>query len=216
MNCLFKINKVGFICQVHALMQIQPFIAFAAFHHVFLSAQGSIADFRNKSYSCLTPSLWATSNESRSLVYPDGSRHSVRIPYPAWASARIVGDIAYILLTEAMGYNAVLHELDTILDQDVVIYAAGCKDLFCNKYDVWNPEIHLTLETSNMGASRLLSLPTDIRPVLLGLLSYDLFDQWYTWPQVVQAGIDSDSHLSLDYYRSYDSNLFDPSLFFDR
>lgn len=43
-----------------------------------------------------------------------------------------------------------------------------------------------------------------------------LVDQWYIWPQVVQNGIGSDSRLSLDYYRSYDANLFDPSPFFDQ
>ena len=153
--------------------------------------------------------------EPRSIIYSDGSVHPVKIPYPAWTSARVLGDIVHILISEVMGYNAVLLHVDTVFDQDIVGLAAGCQDVNCDQIDIENPEIHFTLETSNLGASRALVLPAELRPELLAVLSYDLFDQWYIWLDVVEAGLNSDSHVSLDYYRSYDAQIFSPHVFFD-
>jgi hypothetical protein len=154
----------------------------------------------------------------RVLKYPDGTSHPVRIPYPNWTSARIMGDIIYILLTEVMGYSAVLFETSALFDSHVVNYAAGCydpDDETCAERNFERPSVHFTLETWDRGYARALNIPLDVRPVLLSVLSYDLLDEWYLWRDVVDAGWNSTAHLSLDHYRSYDASVFAPHVFFD-
>jgi hypothetical protein len=177
---------------------------------------------KNYSDSCLSGLSNTNSSQfsgpARFLKYPDGTLHSVRIPYPGWTSARIMGDIVYILLTEVMGYSAVLIETPTIFDSHLVNFAAGCNnpdDETCAERDFERPIVHFTLETWDRGYKRNLAIPLDVRPVLLSVLSYDLIDEWYLWRDVVNAGWNSSAHLSLDHYRSYDASAFAPHAFFD-
>lgn len=159
-----------------------------------------------------------SSQSSRFLKYPDGTSHPVKIPYPNWTSARILGDIVYILLTEVMGYAAVLVETPSIFDSHMASYVAGCKDPDdenCVDRNFERPSMHFTLETWGRGYKRILNIPLEVRPVLLSVLSYDLVDEWYLWRDIVNAGYNSSAHLSLDYWRSYDASAFAPHLFFD-
>jgi hypothetical protein len=49
--------------------------------------------------------------------------------YANWASARIGGEISYILLSEVMGdYKAYLFDTDAIFSSHVINYAAGWRD----------------------------------------------------------------------------------------
>ena len=153
----------------------------------------------------------------RSLTYADNSSHPVLIPYPEWTSARILGDIAYILLTEIMNYSTLLFDTTTLFDEQVVNYVAGCfdpDDPQCVLRDPDHPQAHFTLESWSLGASRANGLPDAVRPFLLSVLDYDLFDSWYLWSDVVQAGWDQ-GHLTLDYYRGYNASVFKPHAFFD-
>ena len=82
----------------------------------------------NYSSVCLSKDLANTNYSRRYLVYPDQTLHSVRVPHPGWMSARVVGDIAYILLSEVMGYSTVLFDVGAIFSPHVVNYVAGCLD----------------------------------------------------------------------------------------
>ena len=130
----------------------------------------------------------------------------------------MLGDIVYILVSEIMGYSAVLYDTNTLFDEQIVSAAAGCQDaddLACKNRDFENPIVHFTIETWDRGHERATSLSESIRPVLLGIQSYDLEDEWYLWPDVLLAGFNSPSHLSLDYYRYYNASSFSPHVFFD-
>jgi hypothetical protein len=152
------------------------------------------------------------------LVYPDKSQHSVRLPYPSWTSSRVVANIAYILYLEVMRYSVVLVDTTTIFSEHPVNYAAGCldpDDPDCVQRNADNPTVHFTLETWSGGGNRAAILPQDVRPTLISVLDYSLVDEWYLWQDVIDDGLKSAAHLSLDYYRSYDSSNFKPHKFFE-
>ena len=153
------------------------------------------------------------------MTYPDGSQQPVRVPRPDWVSARVVGEIAYILLYEVMGYSTILFDTASIFSPHVVNYVAGCldpDDATCAARDPQNPKVHFTLESWLAGDQRAAALPEDIRPPLLSVSNYNLIDGWYIWRDVLDAGLASPQRLSLDYFRSYDASLgLRPHLFFD-
>jgi hypothetical protein len=152
------------------------------------------------------------------MTYPDGSFQPVRVPYQGWPSAHIIGNVAYILLKEVMGYSTVLFDTTTILSEQVVNYVAGCldpDDPLCAERDVQNPKVHFTLETWEGGQQRAINLPENIRPDLLSVLSYNLVDQWYIWLKEIDDGMKSHPPLVLDYYRSYYAKSFTPAVAFD-
>jgi hypothetical protein len=158
-------------------------------------------------------------SELHYLVYPDKSLHSVRLPYPSWTSAQVLANIAYILYHEVMNYSVVLVDTTTIFDEHVINYAAGCSDpddTKCVQRDAYNPTVHVTFETWSGGDIRAATLPEDVRPTLISVLDYDIVDEWYLWQDVVDDGLMSEDHLSLDYYRSYDANNFKPHKYFDQ
>ncbi len=152
----------------------------------------------------------------RTLKYPDGSLHPVKIPFASWASAQILGQIAHILLSEVMGYSVVLLENTGMDSGQPVRYAAGCIDILdptCSKYDVMAPQVHFTIESWPYGISVASALPPNIQPELLSVLSYNIFDANYLWASVVEDG--ATQKVSLDYYKSYDAARFQPHRFFD-
>jgi hypothetical protein len=170
---------------------------------------------RNCNTACLTN--LSDRHQRRLLTYPDNSSHPVRIPYPSWTSARILGDISCILLTEELNYSAILFDTTTLYDEHVVSYAAGCVDVDDNKCEQRNserPSVHFTLESWSGGAQRANGFADTFRPLLLSVLDYDLTDQWYLWSDVLESGW-SQGHLPLDYYRGYNATVFKPHLYFD-
>ena len=133
-------------------------------------------------------------------------------------SARVVGDIAYILLSEVLGYSTILFDTGAIFSPHVVNYVAGCldpDDSGCKMRDPESPQVHFTLETWMAGNQRAAALPENIRPPLLSVSDYNLVDGYYLWQQVLDDGLASKQRLSLDFFRSYDANLFKPHEFFD-
>jgi hypothetical protein len=177
---------------------------------------------RQQPTRCLSPKAGDNtlngSSKLNFLVYPDKSLHSVRIPYPGWTSARVVANIFYILYHEVMKYSVVLVDTTTIFSEHPVNYAAGCLDPDdgeCVERDPNNPIVHFTFETWSGGGNRAVTLPQDVRPTLISVLDYSLVDQWYLWQDIIDNGLQSEDHLSLDYYRSYDASNFKPHKFFD-
>ena len=57
----------------------------------------------------------------------NGTRVAVSVAYSKWASAMITAEIAYILLSEVMGYEAYLFDTDAIVSAHPVNYAAGTR-----------------------------------------------------------------------------------------
>ena len=170
----------------------------------------------NKSYDSLC--LIDKTGPLRKLHYQDGTFHPVRIPYSAWSSARILGDIVYILLSEIMGYSVVLYETNTLLDDEIVSATAGCFDVDtsdCVEHNNNDPLVHFTLETWQTGYQRGIDLPANVRPVLLGIQRYDLLDQLYIWPTVVESGLRAPEPLFLQFYRSYNASSYRPHVHFD-
>jgi hypothetical protein len=153
--------------------------------------------------------------QNRTLKYPDGSLHPVKIPFAVWVSAQILSQIAHILLSEVMGYQVELLENAGKDSGQPVRYAAGCDDAYdltCAKTDISHPKVHLTLETWPYGISVAASLPSDIQPELFNVLSYNTYLATYIWAAVVEAA--AAEKLSLDYYKGYDA-AFLPHRFFD-
>jgi serine/threonine protein kinase len=70
----------------------------------------------------------------------------------------------------------------------------------------------MSIESWMMGVRRVSMLPTEVQPVLLGVLDYSIDDQIFLWQETVSSGL---GHLSLDYYRSYDASSYKPHVFFD-
>ena len=156
---------------------------------------------------------------SHFLIYNDGTEHSVYIPYPAWGSAQVIANIAYILIKEVMNYSVVLIKTESISSEHPVNYAAGCvdpDDPNCTEHDAWDPKVHFTLETWEGGHQRATILNEDVRPDLLNVLSYTLIDSWYVPESVFKDGLHHNPPLSLDYYRSYDATYYDASRIFDK
>jgi hypothetical protein len=152
------------------------------------------------------------------LEYPDKSLHPVKIPYPGWMSARVLAQISYILLREAMGYSAVLIDTTTSSPEHVVNYVAGCADaddIECAQKDLLNPIVHFTLESSIYAENRMKILPDSLRPIPINVLDYSILNQWCLWQDVLDAGLASPPYLSLDFFRSYSLPYFSPSRYFD-
>jgi hypothetical protein len=181
-------------------------------------APGYLKGKRVWSARCLPDNLTALTINSTGLKYlnyANGSAHSISLPYPSWQSARILADITYILLHEVMGYSVVLTEMDTVMDSYPISLAAGCidvDDFACSRRDVENPIVHMSIESWMMGMRRASTLPSEVQPVLLGVLDYSTADQIFLWQETVSAGL---GKLSLDYYRSYDASSYKPHVFFD-
>ncbi len=154
---------------------------------------------------------------NRTLVYKDGSRHPVGVPYQRGASAQLIAEIAYILLHEVMGYATVMFDLNTIFSPEMINYVAGCfnpDDLICSSEnrDVDHPKVHFSLETWTNGVIRAEQTQSiNIRPQLLGVLNYDIADGFFLWKRTFQVGLDASEPVLLDSFRSYDATRFEPS-----
>ena len=89
-----------------------------------------------------------------SLRYPENTVHPVSLPYPLWASGRITGEIAFILISEVMQYWAHMFNTATDYSAQVVNYASGCLDLDdpnCVLRDTTRPKYILRSRVGNMG-----------------------------------------------------------------
>ncbi len=156
---------------------------------------------RRTKYKCLDDAIEA----NRTLFYNSTSRE-VSIAYANWASARISGEISYILLSEVLGYKAYLFDIDHDFDSHPINYAAGCRDpmdISGRDCIIDDPLVHITVETWLAGVRRVETLPAKLRPVLLSTLEYPLVDQYFIWPDVLDSGYESNCSTLLDDYRSY-------------
>jgi hypothetical protein len=153
-----------------------------------------------------------------SLRYPDNTVHPVSLPYPLWASGRITGEIAFILISEVMQYWAHMFNTATDYSAQVVNYASGCldpDDPNCVLRDTTRPKIHFTIESWQYGIARAAVLPTDVRPTLLSVHDYDLSDGFYLWQEQLNAGLNAKTFHALDDYRFYNASHYTPHIFFD-
>jgi hypothetical protein len=156
---------------------------------------------RRTKYKCLGDAVEA----NRTLSYNLTSRE-VSIAYANWASARICGEISYILLSEVLGYKAYLFDIDHDFDEDPINYAAGCRDgddISGRDCNIDDPLVHITVETWLSGVRRVYDLPVRLRPILLSTLDYPLLDQYFIWPDVLDSGYESNCSPLLDDYRTY-------------
>jgi hypothetical protein len=95
----------------------------------------------------LPPCLTNRTAIFRHLEYPDRTVKPVLIPSLGEMSGRVSGAAVYYLLTEVMGYNSTLVNVDTLLDDQPVNYVLDPNDSDCVERDVWNPRLHFTMET---------------------------------------------------------------------
>ena len=154
----------------------------------------------------------------KKLIYPNGSSQPVRVPYGHWASARVSGEVAYILLSEVMQYETLLVDTNTTDDKRIVNFVSGCfdpDDSNCAQKELQNPAVHFTIESWKDGTLRAALLPGDVRPILINVQSFTLRDQYFLWQSVVDDGLNSSYDISLDFYRSYDASTHSPHIFFD-
>ncbi len=152
------------------------------------------------------------------LVYKDQSEHSVKIPYQSWTSVQVNAQIAHILLTEVMNYSVEFVPIHTLVSSNAVNLVSGCSqtaDCPCQPSDITDPIVHVTLETWAGGITTASCLSADIRPSMVSVLKYPGDDAYFLWSEIVESGWNSSQKLSLDYYRSYDADLFEPHVFFD-
>ena len=174
--------------------------------------------------ACL--STGAVPSSLYSMIY-NGSSWSVSIAYPNWASARILGEIHYILMTEVLRYEAHLFDTNAIYSSHPINYAAGCRDgdeTTGDSCNVERPLVHYTVETWMAGYRRTAGLPSDIRPSLLRTLDYPLLDQFFIWADMLEKAKESECKVLLDDYRAYQSHsspngtsldCFEASRYFD-
>ena len=156
---------------------------------------------RRTDYKCLDDAVEA----NRTLAYNSSSRE-VSIAYANWQSARIGGEISYILLSEVMGYKAYLFDTDAIFSSHVINYAAGCRDgddISGRDCDIDNPLVHITVESWPRAFRRVSLLNESLRPVLLSTLDYPLLDQYFIWPDLLDRGYAANCTPLLDDYRMY-------------
>ena len=154
--------------------------------------------------ACLSPGESVPAPE-RSLFY-NNTNWSVSIAYPNWASARILGEIHYILISERMGYQVHLFDTNALYSSHPINYAAGCRDGDDTSGDTCSidqPLVHYTVETWMAGYRRSSALPEQLRPTLLRTLDYPLLDQYFIWGDVLDAGLNSQCRVMLDDYRAY-------------
>lgn len=141
----------------------------------------------------------------RSLFYNE-TNWSVSVAYPNWASARILAEVHYILISELMGYEVHLFDTNALYSSHPINYAAGCRDGDDTSGDTCNidqPLVHYTVETWMAGYRRSSALPQELKPVLLRTLDYPLLDQYFIWGDVLEAALNSHCRLMLDDYRAY-------------
>ena len=122
------------------------------------------------------------------LTCPNGSTSPIRIPYPNSQFSRIMGEIAYILLHEAMGYSVELVQIDTFTTSEIISLIAGCVDLndtVCHNRDC--PGLHLSLDIGADGADRAAALPPDAAPALLGVQEFTETSLYYLLPETLRA-----------------------------
>jgi hypothetical protein len=152
----------------------------------------------------------------RFLEYPNGSLHTLSIPYPAWSSIQILAHINQILLSEVMQYDSKLYQVDSFDDSEVVRYMVACIDTECVQKDVDNPKIHLSLETWATGIQFVSNLQEVVRPTFASTLGYAGVDFLFLWQDTVEAGLNSPERTILNHYHAYNSKLNQPAKFFDR
>ena len=153
----------------------------------------------------------------KSLVYSDGTTSPVRVPYASWVSERVVAAVTYILLSEVMQYSAVFVQ-NINLSVQAVSLTKGCRDpndALCSDRDFDHPIIHFTSESWEGADIAASSGPRLYQPLLQSILNYDTVDSLFVWQGTVDAGLNSPSPLSLDFYRSYNfrnrpHRFFDP------
>ncbi|EKX41334.1 hypothetical protein GUITHDRAFT_112545 [Guillardia theta CCMP2712] len=161
-------------------------------------------------------SFGSYNSSMRFLHYPDGRLVNISLPYASWASARILSEIAYIMLAEVMGYAVDLWDGAGINSGQPINYASGCRDpddAACKGGDIDNPLIHCTIETWSLGMRRVYDLPAQVQPTLVSVLNYETVNQIFVWKSTVDQGAAKD--LALDYYRYYNAKYYDPSGYFD-
>ena len=154
--------------------------------------------------ACLSPGASVPTPE-RALFY-NNTNWSVSIAYPNWASARILGEMHYILISERMGYQVHLFDTNALYSSHPINYAAGCRDGDDTSGDTCNidqPLVHYTVETWMAGYRRSSALPEQLKPTLLRTLDYPLLDQYFIWGDVLDAGLNSQCRVMLDDYRAY-------------
>ena len=154
---------------------------------------------RRTKYKCLHDAV----EENRTLSYNSTSRE-VSISYGNWASARICGEISYILLSEVLGYKAYLFDTDSIFSSHPINYAAGCiaDDLSGRDCNIDDPLVHITVESWMGGFRRVNMLPERLRPVMLSTLDVTLLDQYFIWPDMFDS-YKANCRRLLDDYRTY-------------
>jgi hypothetical protein len=122
------------------------------------------------------------------------------------ASARICGEISYILLSEVLGYKAYLFDTDNIASCHPINYAAGCSDgddISGRDCNIDDPLVHITVESWMGGFRRVNMLPERLRPVMLSTLDYTLVDQYFIWPDAHFDSYAANCRALLDDYRTY-------------
>ena len=187
-------------------------ISLVLFHCILLTAPICNAKNLSSMSFCIdTQSSYAPMK----LKYPDGSLHPVLIPFASWESAQIVSNIAYLLITEAMEYSAILVDGITWSPQAVNLVAGCFTTDNCSKFDITNPGLHFTVESWSGGILQVQALPSNLRPVIASVLNYNTYDGPFVWQKVVDAGMQGKEHLPMNYYTSYNANYHKPFLYFD-
>ena len=155
-------------------------------------------------------------NASRYLVYSDGSKHAVGVPYLRGGSAQIIGEIANILINEKIGYVSNLFDPETIFAASMINYVAGCfepNDTSCSigNRDVDHPKVHFSLETWFNGMIRAeQTLPLDVRPTLVNELNYNVLDTYFLQPVTYEKAKALSPPIWLDSYEFYNAARYKP------
>ncbi|CAE7193739.1 unnamed protein product [Symbiodinium natans] len=145
----------------------------------------------------------------------DESRTPIRMVMYDWGSAEMASTLTHILVTEHFGYHAVMNQQRTLGSFDGVLELAGCTTEDCSQryaeshiaMECWMSEIPFQF-------ARFAAEHPDKVPFDLGSIGY-FGENSLSVRGAVRDDAYFTSGLSLEFYKSYNTTLHHPKLFFD-
>ena len=211
---LVFMNKISFIIMMRQSFLFIASVIICCDARFIDSSSVMLKRYLNHSESCLGSK--SVQIPKRNLKYADFTESPVLLPYMRGLSGQILADIAYILLTEVMGYRAMLFDLNSDQSADFVGYLGGCvgnSGNNCSEVGFEHPSVHFSLETWADGINLVKKLPKNVQPTLSGMQEYTVDEGFYLRANTYQACLKR--RVWLDDYHFYDADAYSPHEFFD-
>eukprot|EP00435_Cladocopium_sp_Y103_P062842 s332_g24.t1 len=138
-----------------------------------------------------------------------------------WPSAEFVTSLSQILIQEALGYKAKIHDTRPFSVLEAILSLTGCNDLACEKQNPSSHDAHVTHDAHVVLESWLGAYGGDYEafgerhpdkvPADLGSMGYAGEEAMFVSPSVMEEAYEASGH-SLNWYRSYNASRYFSSL----